>query len=296
LSDDEIERILEAKDDAPPGTGSGDEYRVKAGSRSDQASGERPYSGGPGGQSQGIDEDRPDWGDEPSRPGGGNNHPFADEPMSPAMSAAGIAQGLMARGDKAGHAGHEEKRRGRPFGAGFDDDAGVDEGFTLKDKLLYFGRIGLPVLIGLVVGWIAFSAYLSWWQKGKLPELATVTGTVTLDGYPLAGAIVQFNPMFEETTTAPVAPTVASSSIGITDPMGRYTLMYIRDVPGAVPGMHRVQISNLTRRGLPLELPQYNQQTTLERIVKRGDNPNMDFQLTEATKRPGPTYGGFGTP
>lgn len=64
-----------------------------------------------------------------------------------------------------------------------------------------------------------------------LPELGTVTGTVTLDGEPLAGAIVNFTP------TGTGRP-----STGQTNEQGQYTLQYLPDVEGAIVGEHQVTV------------------------------------------------------
>jgi hypothetical protein len=61
--------------------------------------------------------------------------------------------------------------------------------------------------------------------------LVPVSGTVTLDGQPLAGAKVSF-----EGDDKRVA-------IGTTDAAGRYTLMYDSQTPGATPGPKVVRIT-----------------------------------------------------
>ena len=64
-------------------------------------------------------------------------------------------------------------------------------------------------------------------------DLATVEGTVTMDGTPLAGAVVEFSP-----TAAG-----GSSSLGVTDASGHYELKFTADKPGALVGEHIVRIS-----------------------------------------------------
>ena len=61
--------------------------------------------------------------------------------------------------------------------------------------------------------------------RSDLPELGTVSGTVSLDGKPLADAIVNFTP---EQGGRP--------STGQTDTTGHYTLVYVADAEGAVVG------------------------------------------------------------
>lgn len=91
-----------------------------------------------------------------------------------------------------------------------------------------------------------------------------------LDGQPLEGAIVVFEP---ETTRASNAKT---------DAQGYYELMFNTTVRGAAIGKHKVKIS---RRGDPLKGGQemvpakYNDQSELSFDVKVGKNPDVNFDL-----------------
>jgi len=107
------------------------------------------------------------------------------------------------------------------------------------------------------------------------PELGTVTGTVTLDGEPLANAEVVFQ------------PPGGSPSVATTDSAGRYELEYTKDKPGAVLGTHTVRITAQTTKvdesGNEVQVPQrvperYNYRSQLLREVKRGEN-KFDFDL-----------------
>ena len=69
---------------------------------------------------------------------------------------------------------------------------------------------------------------------GDRPQLGEVTGRVTLDGRPLAEARVTF---------CPAEGTAGRESVGFTDAEGNYTLVYIRDIPGASVGRHTVRVS-----------------------------------------------------
>lgn len=60
---------------------------------------------------------------------------------------------------------------------------------------------------------------------------APVRGAVTLDGEPLAGARVTFQ------------PANGRPSAAVTDDAGRYVLRYSREENGAVPGRHAVTIA-----------------------------------------------------
>lgn len=112
---------------------------------------------------------------------------------------------------------------------------------------------------------------------GSGGKLATVRGKVTLNGQPLQGALVEFQPTDPE----------GSPSSGLTDAEGRYELMYTFDKPGAAPGEHVVSIrtggTRVDDSGREVEcrecVPiQYNSQTELRRTVEPGLN-TLDFDL-----------------
>jgi len=71
-------------------------------------------------------------------------------------------------------------------------------------------------------------------EELDLPPLAEVSGTVTLDNEPLAGAAVTFVPDKSKGTTGPPA-------VGFTDDKGRYTLKTAGKT-GAVVGFHKVSV------------------------------------------------------
>ncbi len=107
------------------------------------------------------------------------------------------------------------------------------------------------------------------------PERAVVTGKVTLNGDPLPGADVEFQ------------PDDGSPSYGMTDDKGRYNLMYTRDKRGAMLGEHTVRIMTPTTgtdpQGNSVRVPQqvppkYNANTKLTAEVKPGRN-EFDFEL-----------------
>ncbi len=74
-------------------------------------------------------------------------------------------------------------------------------------------------------------------------QFANVEGKVTLDGEPLANALVRFNPQ-RSGESALVGP----SSSGLTDEEGHYKLKTHEDRSGAVVGSHRVSISTYETR------------------------------------------------
>ena len=107
---------------------------------------------------------------------------------------------------------------------------------------------------------------------GEGAEVAPVTGRITLDGRPLAGARIRFQP---ERSGSP--------SYGTANAQGRYELGYKRGQPGALIGWHAVQIERGGQDPKLRELPaRYNVQSELRREVK-GDGENaFDFELTSS--------------
>lgn len=115
-----------------------------------------------------------------------------------------------------------------------------------------------------------------------VPELAEVTGTVTLDAKPLPQASVTFLPVADGNTESRPAS-------GVTDENGRYELHYSTTQTGARPGAYQVSISTFREDGedwsgnevpgAPETVPNvYNSATTLTADVKV-DGPPLDFEL-----------------
>ena len=114
------------------------------------------------------------------------------------------------------------------------------------------------------------------------PELAPVSGRVTLDGQPISGARLTFQPEGR-----------GSPSSGSTDRDGRYELGYKRGVKGAMIGSHLVRIQldteasgpNGTTNQRPKSLPaRYNTKSELRREIKPDENNVFDFELSSNTK------------
>lgn len=114
---------------------------------------------------------------------------------------------------------------------------------------------------------------------GGGPELGEVTGTVTLDGRPLANAKVEFQP----------GPG-GSPSEGTTDENGRYELVYGVGKLGAMVGGHEVRITTYRMEaaddeGLKPAIeypevlpPQYHEESELRAEVKPGSQA-IDWPL-----------------
>lgn len=136
---------------------------------------------------------------------------------------------------------------------------------TMKQALNAFLLLCLGILIGC----------------GSSTTEAT-TGTVTLDGKPLANAYVVFTP---EGGGRP-----AESE---TDKNGNFELLYTIDEKGAPPGRYSVEIqtarTDIGPNGEEIEIeemlpPRYNSRTELVCEVKDGKTNHFDLELTSGDK------------
>jgi hypothetical protein len=100
--------------------------------------------------------------------------------------------------------------------------------------------------------------------------VAPVSGTVKLDGKPLAYADVTFQ------LVEGGRPAVAR-----TDENGHYELMFKRAQPGAIVGTHtvRIYVSPEVVPNPPKIPPQYDTQSELQREVKAGEDNVFDFDI-----------------
>jgi len=118
-------------------------------------------------------------------------------------------------------------------------------------------------------------------------KLAPVSGTVTMDGKPLANANVNFQPIGSDKEVGP-------GSYGKTDANGHYSLRLIatKERTGAVVGKHKVSItlelkdqSDVSREKQPIPA-RYNAKSTLEIDVPSGGKDDANFSLDS---KPDPT-------
>jgi hypothetical protein len=109
------------------------------------------------------------------------------------------------------------------------------------------------------------------------PEIATVSGTVTLDNQPLQGAIILFT------------PDLGRASRGRSGADGTYELRYSGNEAGALVGQHKVSISTRSidedvKTGKMTQIPEklpakYHEKSELTETVGPGSN-TIDFVLT----------------
>lgn len=111
------------------------------------------------------------------------------------------------------------------------------------------------------------------------PATAQVSGVIKLNGEPVEGAMVMFQPVAE-----------GRSSRGLTDANGRYTLNYVGDQNGALIGEHVVTVTKFRKRimddngqvvdpGVPELFPaSANSESELKANVTKGSN-TFDFDI-----------------
>jgi hypothetical protein len=117
-------------------------------------------------------------------------------------------------------------------------------------------------------------------QRAAVP----VTGKVTLNGKPLVGAVVTFQPR----GTRDVPPD-ATGSVGRTDNEGHFSLrMLAPDQRGAIPGRHTVTISTSANgdSGKALSLPGEWRDGSKEFIVPKSGTSEANFDMRSAPLPP----------
>lgn len=163
---------------------------------------------------------------------------------NPNAPAANIASDLLSKSAKKGKkAKWDEVEPEKKEEPGFD-----------WDGLLYEARTKLlPVLGGgaAVLLLVYFLVAPMFGGKGFVPKLGTVTGTISVNGKPLAGVTVWFHPEQKKQESKGKSFHV-SGSVGQTDATGHYELMYDpKDrLRGVVIGKCRVEIMALDYSGI----------------------------------------------
>ncbi len=123
------------------------------------------------------------------------------------------------------------------------------------------------------------------------PEIAKVEGTVTMDGKPLAKAVVVFVPVGGRPSSAE------------TDEKGWYRLDFSAGRKGAIPGPNRVEITTFSPAGIEADgtpvparkeiVPAiYNRDTTLEFNVvpQKANTANFDLKSSGKIKSDANSY------
>jgi hypothetical protein len=107
-----------------------------------------------------------------------------------------------------------------------EEGEGIQIDWTKPPFLVVYGLIGLLCL------WLAYK-----WIFGpsRNPNLVRVRGTVTLEGKPLAGAVVTFHPTTKD----------GSSAVGATDRFGKFDMKTAGLGNGALIGEYGVTVTKL---------------------------------------------------
>ena len=100
-------------------------------------------------------------------------------------------------------------------------------------------------------------------------KFADVSGVVTLDGQPLADAMVRFNPK-----RSGDSPMVGPSSFAVTDAEGRFDLKTHQGNYGAVVGPHVVSVSTYAAEPVDLQNSDEIRVLSKERVPKRYRSPS----------------------
>lgn len=153
------------------------------------------------------------------------------------------------------------------------------EGFDYAGFIREFGVKGLAGLAGVIV--LAFGMYLlvdrMMGGSMKLPPLGYVSGTVTLDGAPLAGASIYFSP--QETAGDNSPKTIRPrTSVAITDDKGTYRMIYVDGVEGVAVGQCRVWLSKINEKGRQVVPGDHSELSLTVKEVKSGSQ-KIDFAM-----------------
>jgi hypothetical protein len=122
------------------------------------------------------------------------------------------------------------------------------------------------------------AAALAGCGDSKPYKTADVSGRITLDGKPLAGARVIFNPIHDPKDGALGRP----EAYGTTDADGRYTLETAFRDRGATVGPNRVTVSTIKREANPAN-PEAIKIVAPERVPLRYSNAKdmLKFEVTD---------------
>jgi len=150
---------------------------------------------------------------------------------------------------------------------------GFSEVFCRNELNTLLRRAGRTVL---TAGWVSV-LLLGGCNRSEF-KLGDVQGIVTMDGKPISGASILFQP----------EGAVGTVSVSSTDPQGHYRMVFSRKEKGAIVGNHSVTINLWPSESDPnrvmVRIPaRYNEKTELKVEVKPGDNV-IDFPLTSEPK------------
>lgn len=191
-------------------------------------------------------------------------------------SAAGTAGDLLSLTGKKGRADSDEE---------WDDAQSTSDevGLTVGNIAEGVGRqLALPIAgVGAAIALVIVLAQMIFAPNRELPNLAHVSGKVTLDDKPLAQATVKF--ILKEAYGYD-AKVKASAAFARTNDEGEFTIKYASDVEGAVVGVNRVEINARAANGVEILPRWYNFESELEFEVEPESNTEANFPLSTKTR------------
>lgn len=121
------------------------------------------------------------------------------------------------------------------------------------------------------IAWVVLPALLMLGCGQQGPKLVNVEGTLTVNGKPIEGALIEFQP--DDPNGSP--------SYGATNAEGHYELEFNPQRKGALIGMHTVRITteNENLRKPELLPPTYHTQSQQKYEVKDQRNNVIDFSI-----------------
>ncbi len=145
----------------------------------------------------------------------------------------------------------------------------------LKDQL----KKAIPLALGAIVLCVVLykTVFSAMGSKTYLPPLGQVTGTVTLNGQPVANAMIWFHPIQASGDKADKKKR-ASSSGGTTDAAGHYELQYVGETKGAVVGECHIAVEAPSRSDIPAKYLGASKSVT--KTVKSGKQV-IDLELSQ---------------
>lgn len=209
-----------------------------------------------------------------SSPPDDDEAPSAQSRRPPGTNAAGTAANMAS--DLLSKTGKKGKKGAWSEAA---EDAKQESEYDYTDLKNYLFKKLIPMVVGAIV--LCVLLYLTassmFGSKTYLPNLGQVTGTVTLNGSPVANVTVLFHPIQVSADRADKKKR-ASSSGGTTTGTGHYELKYSDAAKGAAVGECYIAIEAPSRSDIP---PKYmGPNFTVKKTVKFGRQV-IDINLSE---------------
>ncbi len=155
-------------------------------------------------------------------------------------------------------------------------------GFDFLEFMQEFGWKILAFVVGLALFFplLYYVSDSAIGRKGR-PPLGQVQGKVTMDGQPVARAMVWFQPVNESGEVSNKKDEMKRASIGVTDEQGNFKMTYEERFPGVAVGKCRVWLTLPPPLHVP---PEYSMGSITLKDVAKGKQ-TINFELTSPKKR-----------